>query len=522
LPPSPRASAVVYTRARLAVALVRAVGSLPGDRWLDPCVGNGALVHAMVSAGVREQDIVSVDLAATGGMRPTVHSDFVKWSLQTDTRFSKIVANPPFVSLRHLGEELRAVAVETISTHHKDLTFRANYWALFLARAMNLLKPGGSIAFILPAAWDYSNYAKSLRDILPRQFACFEVHRTQLPVFEGVQDGCVVVLGLGFQLPHGTSARSEHASFDDLIRALEDGRARSHWDTTSDPPASSSDIRVKDILDIRIGAVTGASKFFLLSEIERRAHGLPRAALVPVLSRSSHLKRATVTFKTWSQLRDQGERVWLFRPPTSVLDHRAVRRYLDSGTPFRVALKVRTRDPWYKTILPAKVDGFISGMASRGPWIALNQMPRLNATNTLYIVRFKAHYSQDEKSSWALSLLAATLAGTAARYIRRYPDGLLKLEPRDLGEIPLRRPTKIKGAQKAYAATVKAFLAGKTSDVIQTLHDWRLLDRSHAASGWSLSDHVQNGDQPNSASGSSTKSANAPRNWAPRAPSIAR
>lgn len=235
-------------------------------------------------------------------------------------------------------------------------------------------------------------------------------------------------------------------------------------------------VRVKDILTIRLGGVTGASKFFLLSEVERRAHALSSAALVPVVSRARHLTTATVTRTTWSKLRDMGERVRLFRPPASLTGLSSVRRYMQKGKSVRGALKVRTRDPWYRTPPPPQVDGFVSGMASRRPWIALNQMSKLSATNTLYVVQFRNPCSVDERSAWALSLLATTIAGISARYIRFYPDGLRKLEPRDFGEIPLRRPTQTNGATRAYAEAIAAFLAGDIESVIRRLKTWGLLD----------------------------------------------
>ena len=48
----------------------------------------------------------------------------------------------------------------------------ANYWVPFLVAGMRLLKPGGSLAYILPAAWEYANYAVAVLAV----FGAFVLH----------------------------------------------------------------------------------------------------------------------------------------------------------------------------------------------------------------------------------------------------------------------------------------------------------------------------------------------------------
>ena len=63
-------------------------------------------------------------------------------------------------------------------------------------------------------------------------------------------------------------------------------------------------------------------------------------------------------------------------------------RTVKDGGCKRRALKVRSRDPWYRTPLEPVIHGFMSGMSGWGPWVVFREMPRLAATNTLYVVRF--------------------------------------------------------------------------------------------------------------------------------------
>ena len=101
---------------------------------------------------------------------------------------------------------------------------------------------------------------------------------------------------------------------------------------------------------------------------------------------------------------------------------------------------MRNRSPWYRTLLPSPIHGFLSGMAEPGPWIALNRMSSLTATNTLYVVTFSENIQDENKFSWAMALLTPTVRKQLERLRRRYPQGLSKYEPGDVMDLRLPVP----------------------------------------------------------------------------------
>lgn len=121
---------------------------------------------------------------------------------------------------------------------------------------------------------------------------------------------------------------------------------------------------------------------------------------------------------------------------------KALAEYLGAGRAAGLHLreKVRVRTPWYRARIPPPADGFISGMTPVGPWIALNRMPGLTATNTLYTVHFTGRLSVAETSAWALALVCSTTAGRHRAVGRRYSDGLLKIEPKDVMALSVPTP----------------------------------------------------------------------------------
>ncbi len=474
--PTPPESCTVCTPAPLANALVRALRDEPTSLWLEPCVGGGAFLRALSDLGVKSTQIVAVDLEPTPRTedalaRTTRGIDFLAWSRTSSSTFDKIVANPPYVAIAKLDPVLRQSAL-AVSTPNGGLVPRgSNYWYAFLCASLKLLRPGGDLGFVLPAAWDYADYAAALRDSITRSFAHFEIHRSRRPMFDVVQDGCIVIIGRGFSEPSQDVVRCEHESGDALIAALHPSRsilAQGARIAASRPsraaPPRSGTRRLGDILTIRLGGVTGDARYFLLTESERRKRRLPVKCLRPVVSKARHLVSAELTRPDWEALRASGKRIWLFDPPPSLASHPAVRAYLQlppsSGGCRRDRYKITNRSPWYRTPLPRRVDGFLSGMTQLGPWICLRAMPRLTATNTLYSLRFRGRVTQDEKAAWALSLLTSPARRLLEPVGRLYPDGLVKYEPGDLLDLPLLVPSKVDGARAWYLETVEALLSG--------------------------------------------------------------
>ena len=92
----------------------------------------------------------------------------------------------------------------------------------------------------------------------------------------------------------------------------------------------------------------------------------------------------------------------------------------------------------------------MSGMSGWGPWVVFREMPRLAATNTLYVIQFVATVDRDGRAAWAMWLLTSEASRHLQRIGRRYADGLVKFEPGDLAALPIRKPTATLNAYASY------------------------------------------------------------------------
>ena len=475
----------VQTPPELARALVQALGDDHTDAWLEPCSGDGAFLRALSEYGIGKSRITAVDLNSTSRPADSLAStsrgiDFVAWSQNTERRFDKIIANPPFISLSKLDPALRVAALAVDGQFAGLIRPGSNYWCSFLCASLNLLRPGGGIAFVLPAAWDYANYAAPFRDKLTLCFARFEVHRTYSPMFDSVQEGSVVILADGYRIARQAHMeRFEHESLVDLVNSIS-VKKKNQKPSVRATCGNSKHVHgvqiLRDILSLPIGGVTGDAGYFLMTEEERQQRTLPEASVRPVLTRARHLVAAEITESKWQALRDQGERVWLFRPPPDLVGHPAVSSYLerpeDRNGCRRERFKIRQRNPWYWTPLPSRVDGFMSGMSRFGPWICFNGMSHLTATNTLYVVQFKPHLSEDERYGWAIGLLSSLARQYLQSCGRIYPDGLVKYEPGDLLGAPIPVPSQFDGAKPLYSKAIALLLRGREDEAMSIADKW--------------------------------------------------
>jgi len=86
-------------------------------------------------------------------------------------------------------------------------------------------------------------------------------------------------------------------------------------------------------------------------------------------------------------------------------------------------------------------------------------MSSLSATNTLYTVRFvDRSMSDDLRAGWACALLTRLVRRQVDRRVRRYADGLRKLEPSDIMGLQLPTPSESIEWQPIYDDAVQALL----------------------------------------------------------------
>jgi len=235
------------------------------------------------------------------------------------------------------------------------------------------------------------NYASEIRRFLLSRFGSVRLILFEHLVFPGVLEDVVLVLAEG---TGGADSLQVYQMRDasDLQQAFSDGgathtpAANEKWTAALVPIGVRRTIesaldaagfeRVGDWGTTSLGAVTGASDFFCLSDLEVEALGLPAGELLPVCppgTRQLHTLRPGPS--EWQALKDKGLACYLFRP--SRQPSAAAQAYIRLGSREGVdeGFKCRVRAPWWRVPLTRKADLLVTYMNHDRPRRQDNQLP---------------------------------------------------------------------------------------------------------------------------------------------------
>jgi adenine-specific DNA methylase len=444
-----------YTPADIAATLVKWVVRRPSDHLLDPSCGDGRFVSLHRNSTGVEQDAEA--LAKTVAMSPwaTIHeNDFFIWARETSQRFDCAAGNPPFIRYQRWQGEVRHRALTLCSQLGVSFSSLTSSWAPFLAATASLLKPGGRMAFVVPAEIGHATYSAPLLEYLARSFAAVHIVAVRTKMFADLSEDCWLLYGEGFgdRTDHFRITLREAFSYTDRpphefeCVSLSEWRAvksrlrcfllpssiRSLYRELQDGPRT---LRLGDVARVGIGYVTGDNDFFHLRPSEAATRCIPQEFLHPSVRNARTLPQKAVTHATVRAWLNRDEPVLLLRIGAGQELPACIRRYL--GTPgaehARQTYKCRMRDPWYVVPDVHVPDAFLSCMSGEGAVLVANHA-KCVCTNSVHAVMLRNGMSVESlQQGWntPLARLSCELEG------HPLGGGLLKLEPREAANLVL-------------------------------------------------------------------------------------
>jgi methylase of polypeptide subunit release factors len=367
-----------------------------------------------------------------------------------------VIGNPPFIRYQEHAGATRARSVEAALRGGVALNGMASSWAALLVHACRFLKPDGRLAMVLPAELLTVHYAEPIRRWLRERFAAVHLVMFERLQFEDALEKVVLVIARG---SGGCDAFSLHHLHD------ADDLERIHaFDNVSVTPADEgkwSDLLLPldqrqlfrritrdDFVPLseygapRLGTVTGANRYFTLSEETRVRFGLEEDRhVVPTCPPGTrHLKGTAFSLADWRDLRDRGESVWMFSPVPDASDDPAVVRYVEHGEDSDVdqAYKCSVRSSWYRPPVVEAPDLFFTYMSHRYPRLIANTA-KVTFLNSMHGLRLSCAKPATVRAALPLLMLnSATMLG-AEVHGRSYGGGVLKMEPREAAQLPVPR-----------------------------------------------------------------------------------
>jgi len=444
-----------YTPEPVVQSLVHWAVRKASDLLLDPACGDGRFLATHANSVGVEQD---ADASATVHQRApkaAIHyGDFFSWAKDTHERFDCAAGNPPFIRYQRFNGTVRKTALEVCASHGASFSGLSSSWAPFLVATASLLKPGGRLAFVVPAEIGHAPYAQPVLSYMARHFETVQVIAIERKVFPELSEDCWLLYCAGFGGQSNHLLLSLMTQFGymrsppktDVEISLEEWR---RWNCRLRPfllspharhlyerlSRCNSAARLGNLARVGIGYVTGANDFFHLRPSEAEARGIPEKYLQPTVRNAKALTGQAVTKSTVQKWCRRDDAVLLLRLRAGADLPRAVRDYLESpaGQTARTGYKCRNRNPWYVVPDVRIPDAFLTYMSGNEPALVANRA-RCAATNSMHVIDLKGNVSVTElQKMWRhpLTQLSCEIEG------HPLGGGILKIEPREASRVVL-------------------------------------------------------------------------------------
>lgn len=455
-----------YTELPIASFLAKWIKAAKPKTILEPSCGDGAFLEAIEQQHIEtlkqitacELDAVEAEKSRNRTMFPlcVLNIDFLRWFLfqaQNKNCFDAVVGNPPFVRYQYLSNEQQTLAEKIFAQLGLPFTKHTNAWVPFVLASIELLRPGGRIAMVIPSEIFHIPHAQSLRCYLVEQCSQILILDPEELWFTNTLQGTVLLLAekkrsfseksKGVAVIPAASRQMLSADPEILFRntAYTNGvTIEGKWMSMFLSPCERSLVAqlktrknikpFSEIASVDVGIVTGANKFFLVPENAVKEFSLTQWAH-PMFGRSNHVAGLIYSHKDHENNRDIGlptNFLWFQEEEIEKLPVN-VRRYLDIGLSQKLhaRFKCRSRTPWYK--VPSVYSAPIAMLkrAHHYPRLVLNEADAYT-TDTAYRIRPLGIKSAALVFSFVNSLtcLTAEMEG------RHYGGGVLELVPSEI------------------------------------------------------------------------------------------
>jgi adenine-specific DNA-methyltransferase len=499
-----------YTPSDLALFLARWIAQGRPEAVLEPSCGDGSFLEALAVGGCGPARVTALELnaieagkanarAQTLGIEANVlNQDFLGWALREmaegGQRFDGVIGNPPFVRYQYLPPNFQGLAERIFSTLGCRFTKHTNAWVPFVLASMALLRPGGRLAMVVPSEIIHVLHAQSLRTFLGETCRKLVIVDPEEIWFEDTLQGAVLLMaekkrapdvhseGLGLvqvrgrdflnkdpaDLFTGAVAINGRTVVGKWTRAFLDVGVRRLLDELEEIPAVH---RFREIADVDVGIVTGANKFFLVSDETVETYGLGEWAH-PMFGRSEHCPGVVYDAKQHKANGKAGlPSNFLWFPDAAAGRHPKVAAYVRMGEKqqLHTRYKCRIRKPWFTV---PSVHSTEIGMLKRShnaPRLILNKAGAYT-TDTAY--RIQSHGIRTATLVGAfvnpLTALSAELEG------RTYGGGVLELVPSEIERllvpVPRDAAVDVRALDRAVRTSpMQDILAGYGCDILKAI-----------------------------------------------------
>ncbi len=478
----------------------------PQDEILEPCCGDGVFLEAIAerltritadSLNLNKVTGIEIDLPTANQsysrmydrfkMGPTIipKGFFETLPLLSLEFYDVVIGNPPFVGYKYFFKEERERALAYLENQGFKPSKLTNAWVPFIVAAINLLKPGGRLAMVVPAGLFQVSYAAEIRDYLLNRFGYLYVYVFNNLVFPEVEQDIVLLLGTkgerkGLRLIEvkdeiDLSKQSPPTQFSAQMPVqdskekwtqyfLNDNQRttlREAWEKNSD----NSLKKLGQVCSVDIGVVTGQNSFFVINKKTAEDLGIDaQPHLAPIVARSRQLKGITFTDADWKANYEKGYPSVLLNVQDNCSISQNLQNYVDEGkgSGYNNGFKCSLRNCWYKVPSVWSPDAFLFRQIGSNARMILNSK---KATCTDSLLRVKFYDKKNEHDIPFIFHNSLTLAFSEI-FGRSYGGGVLELMPTEAEKLPIPIVSSVgSGLEKEMEQLIRAGSAEQAIDL---------------------------------------------------------
>jgi adenine-specific DNA-methyltransferase len=277
--------------------------------FLDPAIGTGSFYSALLSVFPQPQ------IAEALGFEVDPHYGRPSADLWTDSslalkltdfthetpspRFNLLICNPPYVRHHHLENvDKNRLQVRTRQTSGMKISGLAGLYCHFIGLSHAWMTEGGIAGWLIPSEFMDVNYGQAVKRYLLDRVSLLRIHRfdpNDVQFADALVSSAVVWIRKA-PPPEGHQVTFTYGGtlIDPRLSREFSARALAHEPKWTRFPTAGTRARatmptIADFFKIKRGLATGDNAYFILSEGEIKARGLPMEAFRPILPSPRYL-----------------------------------------------------------------------------------------------------------------------------------------------------------------------------------------------------------------------------------------
>lgn len=411
-----------------------------------------------------------------------------------------IICNPPYTRHHQIPPASKdALQAFLKSSLRIDASRQGTLAFFFLLKLIAEMREGARAAVIVPMEVLDARYGLVAKRVLAQQTTVSAVihFSPRMNAFHKVDVGAAILLFTkGYQRENTVRHLTLDAlpTTDELLASLSADTGRQlpfgslvvqsqdnlldtpKWLTVATPKttppewqASGLVVPLKTLAKVMRGIATGANDFFVLSTEQVQTHAL-EPYVVRTLQRNREAQEIILDEAAWQSLAVEGKHVWLlYLNGEEISYHPQLLAYLASGEAagYQRRSLVQTRRKWYMMEQRAVPPIFFTILTRGNPRFILNRAG-VRPLNMFSLIYPNQHVMRAGATEILWALLNSNFSLLRLHSVSRtYGGNTLKVEPRELGNLPVINPLALNQEMRHRIETgIAEFLHHRQSDLL--------------------------------------------------------